>query len=139
MFAIKKNSGQGLVEFAFVLPFLLLLVFGVLDFGRAFAQKIALENAAREGAFYMVYNTAAGKANNFALAKSAVQVEGQNSGVVIAVSDIEIYCMQGETLNNACPSGSTVHVRTHHDMTLIVLRIFVNPLRLSGDARMLIP
>jgi uncharacterized repeat protein (TIGR01451 family) len=44
--------GQSLVEFALVLPFLLLLFSGAADLGRAFYNQIALENAVKEGALY---------------------------------------------------------------------------------------
>jgi Flp pilus assembly protein TadG len=43
-------SGVALVEFAFVLPILLVLAMGMLDFGRAFHTKSLLDQAAREGA-----------------------------------------------------------------------------------------
>ncbi len=39
--------GQSLVEFALVLPLLLILLLGVADFGRVFAAGITLEAAAR--------------------------------------------------------------------------------------------
>jgi Flp pilus assembly protein TadG len=38
------------VELALVLPILLLLVFGIVDFGRAYNAQISLTQAAREGA-----------------------------------------------------------------------------------------
>jgi Flp pilus assembly protein TadG len=38
------------VEFALLLPLLLLLVFGIIDFGRAINAQITLTQAAREGA-----------------------------------------------------------------------------------------
>jgi Flp pilus assembly protein TadG len=38
------------VEFALVLPLLLLLVFGIIDFGRALNAQVTLTQAAREGA-----------------------------------------------------------------------------------------
>jgi Flp pilus assembly protein TadG len=38
------------VEFALVLPLLLLIVFGIIDFGRALNAQITLTQAAREGA-----------------------------------------------------------------------------------------
>ena len=47
-----RQKGQNLVELALVLPLLLLLLAGIVDFGRAFYGFIALENAAREGARY---------------------------------------------------------------------------------------
>jgi Flp pilus assembly protein TadG len=38
------------VEFALVLPFLVLLMFGLIEFGRAYSAKIELTAAVREGA-----------------------------------------------------------------------------------------
>jgi len=46
------QRGSSLVEVGLVLPFLLLLVVGVIDFGRAYYDSIELENAARAGAEY---------------------------------------------------------------------------------------
>ena len=43
------ESGVALIEFAFVLPILLVLAMGMLDFGRAFHTKSLLDQAAREG------------------------------------------------------------------------------------------
>jgi Flp pilus assembly protein TadG len=45
-----RQSGAAAVELALVLPILLLLVFGIIDFGRAYNAKISLAQAAREGA-----------------------------------------------------------------------------------------
>lgn len=39
-----------MVEFAFVLPILLLLLFGTIEFGRIFSATLVLHNSAREGA-----------------------------------------------------------------------------------------
>lgn len=47
---IRDRRGQSLVEFALVLPVLLLLFMGILDFGRAVYAYNTLSNAAREGA-----------------------------------------------------------------------------------------
>jgi Flp pilus assembly protein TadG len=46
----RSEDGGALVEFALVVPMLLLLVFGIVDFGRAFQSSITLTNATREGA-----------------------------------------------------------------------------------------
>jgi len=48
--ASRSERGQGLVEFALVLPLLLILLLGVADFGRIFSAGITLEAAARNGA-----------------------------------------------------------------------------------------
>ena len=45
-----RDRGAAAVEFALLLPLLLLLVFGIIDFGRALNAQITLTQAAREGA-----------------------------------------------------------------------------------------
>jgi len=45
----KAEGGQSLVEFAFVLPIFLLVLFAIIDFGMAFHAWITVTNSAREG------------------------------------------------------------------------------------------
>ena len=47
-----SDKGQTLVEFVLLLPIIILLVFGLFDFGRIVYYKSVLTNAAREGARY---------------------------------------------------------------------------------------
>lgn len=47
---IKNQQGQALVEFAIILPILLLLVMGIIQFGMMLGSYLTLQNAAREGA-----------------------------------------------------------------------------------------
>lgn len=44
-----SDRGAAAVEFALVLPLLLLLLLGIVDFGRAWNMQLALTQAAREG------------------------------------------------------------------------------------------
>jgi Flp pilus assembly protein TadG len=46
----RSETGQALVEFTMVLPIFLLLLFGMIDFGRGFYTWLLVTNAAREGA-----------------------------------------------------------------------------------------
>ena len=46
----SRRSGQAVVEFALVLPVFLLLLLGVVEFGRIFLRLHLLTNASREGA-----------------------------------------------------------------------------------------
>ncbi len=46
----QSEAGQSLVEFTLVLPLLLVMLFAIVDFGRAFYTDSILTNAAREGA-----------------------------------------------------------------------------------------
>ncbi len=46
----KNNRGQAMLELALVLPVLLLLLFGIFEFGRLFHDYMVVTSAAREGA-----------------------------------------------------------------------------------------
>ena len=80
------DRGAAAVEFALLLPLLLLLVFGIIDFGRAINAQITLTQAAREGA-----RLAALGQPNVASRTQAAAVG--LSGVIVSVKP--------------CPSGAT--------------------------------
>lgn len=47
-----SRRGQSLIEVALVLPIIIMILLGLLDFGRAFYTLVALRDAADEGASY---------------------------------------------------------------------------------------
>ncbi len=56
----RRRTGQTLAEFAITLPILLILLFGIIEFGRIFQAWVTLQNAARAAARYTstgVYDT----------------------------------------------------------------------------------
>jgi Flp pilus assembly protein TadG len=54
--ATRNERGAALVEFALVVPILLLLLFGIVEFGIAFNDYISVRNGSREGARAAVVN-----------------------------------------------------------------------------------
>lgn len=50
LYLIKNKSGQALVEFTIILPIILALILGMIEFGWVLNGKITLTSAAREGA-----------------------------------------------------------------------------------------
>ena len=52
------NRGQALVEFALLLPVVMLILIGIVEFGRAWQAKQTLTDAAREGARLAVVGNA---------------------------------------------------------------------------------
>lgn len=52
--AVAKQRGQSLVEFALVLPVVLLLIFGLLEFGRVINAEITAGHCANELARYAI-------------------------------------------------------------------------------------
>lgn len=53
---LRSEQGTSLIELAFMLPLLILLVLGTLDVGRGFSSYITLTTAAREGARWITIN-----------------------------------------------------------------------------------
>ncbi len=51
-----RTLGQSVVEFALILPVMLLLLAAAIDLGRLFYAYVAVENAAKEGAFFGARN-----------------------------------------------------------------------------------
>jgi Flp pilus assembly protein TadG len=112
----RDVRGQGLVEFALVFPVIVLILFGVFDFGRAIYAYNTIANAARQGARVAAVNqvvTANTRCNEdmpvenpldpdwsvlACAASSAVSLGVQTSDVVVA------YTPPASTPTLACPS-----------------------------------
>jgi Flp pilus assembly protein TadG len=62
----RADRGAAAVEFALVLPVLLLLLFGIIDFGRMVHAKVTLTEAAREGARTAALRNSASEARDTA-------------------------------------------------------------------------
>ena len=133
----NDRKGQALVEFALALPLVLLLVLGVLEFGRAFQTKIVLTNAAREGTHFFIYEPE--DRGTFTDTIAATVAEANNSGVQINTSDVTVHCYFGGSVNDNCPSGSTVEVLVTNLFELHVIGSFIDPLPINSSARMLVP
>jgi Flp pilus assembly protein TadG len=84
-----RDRGAAVVEFALLLPLLLLLVFGIIDFGRALNAQITLTQAAREGARL----AALGKSNVVAGTQAAAV--GLNPVGVAVVTSCPVNAGQG--------------------------------------------
>src|SRR5260370_26807695 len=99
---VGSQRSQGLVEFAIIAPIILLLTFGIIDFGRGLYFCTTLQQAANEGARVAV------RASNFIAANGVGCVAPANvhcwptdSDVATAVQAHAI----AEALANPCPNG----------------------------------
>ena len=50
---LKNEHGQAMVEFALILPILLLFIAGIIDFGWIYHNQLSANNASREAARYI--------------------------------------------------------------------------------------
>lgn len=55
----QRDRGAAAVEFALILPILLLLIGGIIDFGNLYYNQIIVSNAARDGARLVAANPVA--------------------------------------------------------------------------------
>jgi Flp pilus assembly protein TadG len=66
----RQERGGIAVEFAIIIPILLLLVFGIVDFGHAWYMDHLMSNASREGARYGTRYVTTGANNNRVMPQS---------------------------------------------------------------------
>jgi Flp pilus assembly protein TadG len=111
----NRDRGAAAVEFALVLPVLLLVLCGIIDFGRALHAQVVLTQAAREGARL----AALGQSDVVTRTRGAA---GPLSGVEVAVT--------------ACPANLTAAdavVTVTHQFTFVTpIGGDVGPITLTG-------
>jgi Flp pilus assembly protein TadG len=116
------QRGQAIVEMALMVPLLLMIVMGAIDFGRAFFAYTSAANAAREGAVCASLRTSC------------------PIGFLAAVEDEVGDTLEGGVTATMSPNpigapGSTVTVTVSHDFTSITTAILSErtfPLRASA-------
>lgn len=82
----KSRSGQSLVEFALILPFLLLIILGTFDLGRAVYSQTVISNAAREGARYGIIPGRTTDQIKDAAIATAIGVTLERSHIAVAIN-----------------------------------------------------
>ncbi len=105
-----------MVEFALIVPILLILLLGIVNFGVAYNTQITLEGAAREGA------------RALALGKSADDAVNASGGVAITVSD-----------QTPCPDGDSdayASVTTSKDVEFKIPFVIFDTKTLTATASM---
>jgi Flp pilus assembly protein TadG len=90
---LRDEHGAGAVEFAFIVPLLLVLVLGIAEFGHAFQVQGTLSAAAREGARVMALQ------NDPAAAKAAVRNASPTLDPAVTNAQIEV--------SDVCPPTTT--------------------------------
>lgn len=124
-----------MIEFALVLPLLILIGVGILDLGRAYFTVIAVTNGSREGARYLVMHPD-DKDLAFAGTKNAAVREANNSFITISLGDVIVNC-PGPV--ESCGRGQPVTVTVRHDFNLILSLIYSGTLPLERTTQMRVP
>jgi len=107
--APSLQGGQSLIEFAFVLVIILLLLVGTVDLGRAIFTYLALRDGAQEGASYASYDPTANVTSRVCNSSNLLQSECSAGHITVQKSVIGAAC-----------GGNSVQVRvTYPSFTLV--------------------
>jgi Flp pilus assembly protein TadG len=96
---MKSERGAAIVEFALVIPILLMLVVGIFEFGRMYYIQTTLSMAARQGARILALNPGAG---GVAAARSATK----SAALDLGLADGEIAISP----SGGCPTTGTTEI-----------------------------
>jgi Flp pilus assembly protein TadG len=142
------SLGQSLVEFALILPFLLVLILGIIEFGTLIASYTMVQSASREAARFAatVGDTGPGTLNRFEDCAGIRDAALRLSGSLLAISTIVIEYDTGPgsptILPAGCPPpasqvtlGTRVVVRVRATHRPIVPLIPIGPIELVSETR----
>lgn len=138
---MPASPGQGLVEFALLIPFLMLIVFGAVDLARAYHAMVTITNASREGARYAMRTNSAAltSAQKLSDIQDRVVDEAGSSGIEIEKADVSFLCVTSGTTTPPCASGEPMRVTVTYDFNLLMGAFFVPSINLSRSAEMVAP
>ncbi len=104
---LRKENAQTMVEFALVFPLILLITYGIIEFGRMVFIYAAVTNAARQGARY---GAASGSVSGTRYYKncSGIRTAVKDAGFLINITDANIFIAYDNGPNptqtwNICP------------------------------------
>lgn len=123
-----RERGAVAVEMALLLPVLILLLFGIMEFGRAFNAQVTLTSAAREGVRVMaISKDPASARSSTKTAAGTLRPELTDTNIAISVP--------GATTGNPCPTGSTATVTITYNLS--TLTGIAGPFAMTGKGVML--
>lgn len=137
----RSERGQGLLEFALVLPILLIVFLGILDLGRVYFEVIGLTSAAREGARYLTIHPD-DVSNDFGMyydTESFTIREAGYSGIVLTRAQITPSCVNADDDPDFCDPGRPATVTVEHEFELVLGWFVPSPITITRTAEMVIP
>lgn len=137
--AARSERGAAAVELAMVLPFLVMLFFGIVAFGIVFAQQLALGNAARQGARYGVVadRTCAQIVTEARAAADTIRMRGADTTVSVRMGASEATAASTCTTGLEVPCegsnvGDNLYVTVGYSSELVIPLVAVEPLDLQA-------
>jgi hypothetical protein len=139
----QNSSGQGMVEFALVIPIFLALTFGIIEMGWLMFHNHTLSNATREGARYAMVNGSRSEVSATpAMVENVVRERSGWLNGAIVVNDVTWTPgppIPGNPNPGARDPGGTVTVRTSYAYQPIVgIVIGSDPITLTNQSTVII-
>lgn len=123
---LKNQKGQSLMEFAIILPLILLIIMGIAQFGMMFNSFLAVQNATREGARLGIVGGTNVEIKDRILSTSPNLKE---SNLTIHVTPSQETRKSGDPL--------TVHIVYNYPLTVpIINKMFGNAIQLNAQTSM---
>jgi Flp pilus assembly protein TadG len=116
--ALDGEQGQALVEMALVIPLLLLMLVGVIEFGRIAYFSIEVSNAAHAGVQYGAQSRASA-ADNAGMVQAALN-DGQNVSGLIATASHSCVCSNGSATPPSAPNCALSDCSSGQRLTVYV-------------------
>lgn len=120
--SITSERGAAAVEFALLVPILIMIALGIMEFGRAYNAQVTLTNAAREGARSMAIT------NNATSARSAAKNAASHLNPAISDGNIAFS-------PTACTAGSQMTVTISYNLS--TMTGIAGPFAMTGRGAML--
>jgi Flp pilus assembly protein TadG len=141
---LSQQQGQSMIEFALILPLMVLVIVGIFELGRAFFAYIAISNAAREGARMYTFTP---NITTLDQIRSTVNTEVGTATTVDPDNIESIIIACGNTYTpvttdaalKACPHEQPIRVTVTYLHELILGVFFTQPLTLVRSAEMMKP
>jgi Flp pilus assembly protein TadG len=114
-----QQRGVAAVEFAFVLIFMLMIVAGIIEFGRAFWYYNALDKATRDGARYMSTVPKDQLISGVSTAQDLVVGAANTAALRPAIirTNVTVTCLPNACSNGTAPTDVTVAI-TGYNITI---------------------
>jgi Flp pilus assembly protein TadG len=117
---LRNESGQSLVETAFVAPILVLLLVGAIDFGRFAYDGILVANGARAG---VQYATQTGTTAENATAVQSAATTDVDSIALTATPTVSYECAKGTSTPTAVVCTEAQSAAGYHTITLVAVAV----------------
>lgn len=121
---VRQERGQSVAEFALVLPLMMLILLGIVQFGMVFKQYITLTDAVREGARKAAVSRH--RTDKDTYVRNAVVTSASDLGPTFTASRVSV--------NSTWKHGEDVVVRGTFDFNINIIGIVVHSGTMSSTA-----